>query len=239
MNRSLAAIGTVVLTGGLLLACSNNDKKDESAGSSASSATSTAAAASGIDIAKIDTIKDQFPAGYTATVQPKTTVTQQMLDQMKGVFEQATFTPQACADKMLGAMPKVTGTSMQGVTGTKGGDPANPMSKNMIIAAAIETVNAIPEDTSGGECDKFTLSLAGMAEGTGEKIEAPAIDGVKTTGTATSIKVSAPGMEQSMEQTTYSAQLDDHHAVTVSGMGDIDRNDLSDVFVKAVNAVKG
>ncbi|MGH3724181.1 MAG: DUF5642 family protein [Mycobacterium sp.] len=239
MNRSLTVFGTVVLTGGMLLACSNSDKKDESAGSSASSATSTTAAASSFDIAKIETIKDQFPAGYTVEVQPKTTVTQQMLDQMKGVFEQATFTPKDCADKMLGAMPKVTGTTMQGITGTKAGEAGNPMSKTMIVAAAIETINPIPEDTSNGQCDKFSLSLAGMAEGTGEKIDAPAVDGVKTTGTATSIKVSAPGMEQTMEQTTYSAQLDDHHAVTVSGMGDVDRNNLSDIFVKAVNAIKG
>lgn len=239
MNRSLTVFGTVVLTGGVLLACSNDDKKDASSDSSASSSATSTAAASSIDIAKIDSIKDQFPAGYTVELQPKTTVSQEMLDQMKGVFEQATFEPKECADKMLGAMPKVTGTTMQGVTGTKDGEAQTPMSRTMIIAAAIETINPIPEDTSNGQCDKFTLSLAGMAEGTGEKIDAPAVDGVKTTGTATSIKVSAPGMEQSMEQTTYSAQLDDHHAVTVSGMGEVDRNDLSDVFVKSINAIKG
>ncbi|CPV85043.1 DUF5642 family protein [Mycobacteroides abscessus] len=238
MNRSLTVFGTVVLTGGMLLACSNNDKKDESAGTSASSSAATsAAAASTFDIAKIDAIKDQFPAGYTVEVQPKTTVTQQMLDQMKGIFDKATFTPQECADKMLGAFPQVTGTTMQGVTGAK--DGADPMSKTMIIAAAMETVNPIPADTTGGACDKFTLSIAGMAEGTGEKTDAPAIDGVQTTGTSTSIKISAPGMEKEMAQVAYSAQLDDHHAISVSGMGDVDRNDLSDVFVKAVNAVKG
>ncbi|MBB4855762.1 hypothetical protein HNP40_003171 [Mycobacteroides chelonae] len=237
MNRSLTVFGTVVVTGGLLLACSNNDTKDESASTSASSATSSAAPASSIDIAKIDTIKDQFPAGYTVEVQPKTTVTQEMLDQMKGIFDKATFTPQECADKMLGAFPQVTGTSMQGITGAKGG--ADPMSKTMIIAAAMETVNPIPADTTGGACDKFTISIAGMAEGTGEKIDAPAIDGVTTSGTSTSIKISAPGMEKEMAQVAYSAQLDDHHAVSVSGMGEVDRNELSDVFVKAVNAVKG
>jgi outer membrane murein-binding lipoprotein Lpp len=223
MNRSLTVFGTVVLAGGLMLGCSSNDKKDESAGSSASSsATTSTAAASSFDIAKIDAIKDQFPAGYTVEVQPKTTVTQAMLDQMKGIFDKATFTPQECADKMLGAFPQVTGTSMQGVTGAKGN--GDPMSKTMIIAAAMETVSPIP---------------AGMAEGTGEKIDAPAIDGVKTTGTSTNIKISAPGMEKEMVQIAYSAQLDDHHAVSVSGMGDVDRNELSDVFVKAVNAVKG
>ncbi|TDZ92065.1 MULTISPECIES: DUF5642 family protein [Mycobacteriaceae] len=238
MKRSLTVFGTAVLAGGLMLACSSNDKKDESASSSASSsATTSAVAASSFDIAKIDAIKDQFPAGYTVEVQPKTTVTQEMLDQMKGIFDKATFTPQECADKMLGAFPQVTGTSMQGVTGAKGN--GDPMSKTMIIAAAMQTVSAIPEDTTGGACDKFSLSIAGMAEGTGEKIDAPAIDGVKTTGTSTNIKISAPGMEKEMVQIAYSAQLDDHHAVSVSGMGDVDRNELSDVFVKAVNAVKG
>lgn len=237
MNRSLTVFGTVVLAGGLMLGCSSNDKKDESAGSSASSSATSTAAASSFDIAKIDAIKDQFPAGYTVEVQPKTTVTQAMLDQMKGIFDKATFTPQECADKMLGAFPQVTGTSMQVVTGAKGN--GDPMSKTMIIAAAMETVSPIPADTTNGACDKFSLSIAGMAEGTGEKIDAPAIDGVKTTGTSTNIKISAPGMEKEMVQIAYSAQLDDHHAVSVSGMGDVDRNELSDVFVKAVNAVKG
>ncbi|MUM16070.1 hypothetical protein FZI91_12075 [Mycobacterium sp. CBMA271] len=241
MNRSLAALGTVLVSGGLMLACSNNDKKEESSGSSASSsaASTAAAAASGIDIDKIDAIKDQFPSGYTTQVQPRATVSQQELDQMKGIFDQATFQPKECADKMMGSMPKVTGTSMKGVTGAKPTDPANPTAKTMIVTAAIETANAIPEDTSNGQCDKFTVSIAGMAEGTGEKIEAPAIEGVKTTGTSTTLKISAPGMEQTMQQTTYSAQLDDHHAVTVSSMGEVDNNDLTDVFVKAVNAVKG
>lgn len=239
MNRPLAVLGTVVVAGGMLIGCSHDDGNKSEGGDHASGGQAAKTSAA-IDIAKIDTIKDQFPAGYDVESQPKTTVTQEMLDAMKGVFDSATFEPKECADQLLGAIPQVAGSTMQSVTGTKkGGETSDPLSRTSISAAAVETTQPIPEDKTGGKCDKFDLSISGQAEGHGEKIDAPAIEGVKTEGSSTSIKISMGSMQTTMDQVSYSAKIDDHHAVSVSGTGDVDRNDLADIFVKAVNAVRG
>jgi hypothetical protein len=85
-------------------------------------------------------------------------------------------------------------------------------------------------------CDHVTFSASGV-KGTADRVPAPAIEGVTTVGTKNHIEITFGGNPDVTDAVIYYAQLSDQIAVIAAGTTDSQL--LKDLFVKAVNAVRG
>jgi hypothetical protein len=203
-----------------------------SAQSQPSSATNAPAAAApaAYDIARVDNVKDDFPSGFAPQAEPSKTLAQHDIDS-SGItaFTGAQIDPPQCRSMVIppNVEPSV-GAQAAGVRGE--GDQGN------IYVVALRLPQPVPAGQPPAGCDRVTLSGSPQAAGTAERVPAPQIDGVTTTG----VKLSVDASED--PDYVYTAALDDQTSVVVMGSMDTQLNPqqvLSDLLVKATAAVRG
>jgi hypothetical protein len=222
--------------GAALVACGHSTEEKATSSPAAqppspsSSSTSTAAPAA-YDISRVDNVQNDFPPGFEVEAHPAKALDQHDIDN-SGVNDlaEAAKDPPQCRGMVIPpyANPSV-GTQAAGVKGE--GD------KGSIHVVAFRSPEPIPVSSPPADCDRASLSGSPEATGTAERIAAPNIDGVTTTGAKL---LSTNGQEE--PEYIFTAALDDRTSVVVRGGADAELNPqqlMSNLLVKATAAVRG
>ncbi|WP_235653626.1 DUF5642 family protein [Mycolicibacter icosiumassiliensis] len=183
------------------------------------------------DISRVDAVSGDFPQGFAPQAHPAKTLGQADIDgSAVAAFTSAQVDPPQCRSVVIPPYADPTvGTEAAGVIGQ--GDQGN------MYVVALRSPNPVATVPDPAGCDRISLSGSSEATGTVERIPAPAIDGVTTTG----VKLSVSDPEEDPDY-LYTAALDDRTSVVVMGSADeqLDPQRLmSDLLVKAVSAVRG
>ncbi|MBS9535418.1 DUF5642 family protein [Mycobacterium sp. M1] len=218
--------------GVFLAACGHAATHDESGPSAAQSPSSSAAstaAAGPYDIARVTTVENDFPQGFTVnTHQPKTLDQQDVDKSGVSTLTHATFDPPQCLAAILPpyADPSA-GTRAAGIDAE--GDHGS------IDVVAFQSPTPIPVGQPPAGCDRVAISGSPEVAGTAEAIPAPRIEGATTTA----MKLTA---DHEDPEYIFTAALDEHTSVVVRGGADADADPqqlMSDLLVKATAAVRG
>lgn len=219
----LAALGV----GATLAGCGHSTE----AASAGSVAPLPPPAAASYDISRVDAVKDDFPAGFTAEAHPAKTLGE---DDIAGsgvtAFTEAQVDPPQCRSVVIPpyADPKV-GAQAAGVI-------AQGEQGNMYVIG-LRSPEPVAVGNDPGGCDRISLSGSPQATGTVERIAAPDIAGATTTGAR--LRAGDPTEDPDY---LYTAALDEQTSIVVMGSADeqLDPQRLmSDLLVKAVSAVRG
>lgn len=183
------------------------------------------------DISRVDAVTDDFPQGFTAEAHPAKTLGQSDIDgSAVAAFTDAQVDPPQCRSVVIPPYADPTvGTEAAGVIGQ--GDRGN------MYVVALRSPNAVAAAADPEGCDRISLSGSPEATGTVERIPAPAISGVTTTGVKLSVADPAEDPDY-----LYTAALDERTSVVVMGSADAQLDPqrvMSDLLVKAVSAVRG
>lgn len=225
-GRMVARMIVVLGAGAALAGCD-----DSAAGSGVPQSAAAAPTATPYDISKIEAVKDDFPAGFTAEAHPVKTLEQgDIAGSGAAAFIDAGVDPPQCRSVVIPTYtdPKA-GAQAAGVIGQ--GDQGN-----MYVIALRSPDPVAAEDVPAG-CDRVTLSGSPEATGSVERIPAPDIAGVTTTG----VKLIAEGSDDEPDY-LYTAALDDRTSIVVMGSADqqlAPQQLMSDLLVNAVAAVRG
>ena len=233
--RRISCVLTALGMGIALTACGQSEHGPAAAPSaqpqSPSSSGAAPAAASPYDIARVDNVQGDFPAGFEAEPHPTKALSQQDIEHSGVVaLTKATINPPQCRSLII--PPYAEPTVGTHAAGTKAeGDQGS------IDVVALRKDQPLPASPLPAGCDKVTMSGAPQVSGTAERIPAPTIPGVTTTG----VKIS-PADEDDDPDYIYTAALDNQTSVAVIGSTADDLNPqqmLSDLLVKATAAVRG
>ncbi|TDH52108.1 hypothetical protein E2F47_14880 [Mycobacterium eburneum] len=181
-------------------------------------------------MARVDSVKDAFPAGFNPQAEPAKTLSQADIDGSGiNAFTGAQVDPPQCRALIIPpyAEPSV-GAQAAGIRGE--GDQGN------IDVVALKLPQPIKATPVPAGCDQVKLSGSPEASGTAQPVPAPAIAGVTTSAAKLTVD---SGDDPDY---VYSAALDDRTTVVVMGGTDPDLNPeqvMSDLLVKAVAAVRG
>jgi hypothetical protein len=239
ISRRIAFLLLAFGVGVTLAACGNAEQSQSTPSSSAqqqspsspSAAAANAATPSGADdLSRVDNVKGDFPPGFTTDAHPAKTLDQHDIDS-SGItaFTKAQVDPPQCRSLIVPphAEPSV-GAEAAGVSGE------GEQGKIYVVALRL------PQPASGSQlpagCDRVSLSGSPEVAGTAERIPAPKIDGVTTTG----VKLSPTDAED--PDYIFTAALDNQTSVVVMGSADAQLNPeqlLSDLLGKATSAVRG
>jgi hypothetical protein len=183
------------------------------------------------DISKVDAVVDDFPQGFSPQAHPAKTLEQSDIGgSAVAAFTGAQFDPPQCRSVVIPPYADPTvGTEAAGVIGQ--GD------RGSMYVVALRSPHPVAAEPDPPGCDRISLSGSPEATGTVERIAAPAVGGVRTTGVRLTVADSADDPDY-----LFTAALDDSTSVVVMGSADqqLDPQRLmSDLLVKAVSAVRG
>ncbi|WP_231384331.1 DUF5642 family protein [Mycobacterium sp. UM_WGJ] len=241
LDRGRAGNGLVLLAAlgvGATLAGCGPSAEVAPAGSAASSSpvaeqtqAPVAQSSPAYDISRVGAVADDFPQDFTAQAHPAKTLEQSDIDgSAVAAFTNAVVDPPQCRSVVIPPYvdPKV-GTEAAGVIGQ--GDQGN------MYVVALRSPEPIAPAPDPAGCDRVSLSGSPEASGSVERVAAPAIAGVTTTG----VKLSVADPEADPDY-LYTAALDDRTSVVVMGSAaeELDPQRLmSDLLVKSVSAIQG
>lgn len=220
-----------VLGVGVTLAGCGHSAESDPAGTAAPHPAAAEAAQNPYDISRVDAVKDDFPAGFTAEAHPAKTLGQQDIAG-SGVlaFTEAQVDPPQCRSVVIPPYVEPTeGTEAAGVIAQ--GDQGNMY----VVALQSPKPVAVGDDPAG--CERISLSGSPQATGTVDRIAAPGIAGATTTG----VKLAVDDPQEDPDY-LYTAALDDRTSIIVMGSADAQLDPqrlMSDLLVKAVAAVRG
>jgi hypothetical protein len=226
---SLLALGVGVT----LVACSHSEQSKPTGSASAQPQpppSSGAPAPAAYDLSRVDNISNDFPPGFTTDPHPAKTLDQHDIDSSGIVaFTKAQVDPPQCRSLIIppSAEPSA-GSEAAGVRGE--GD------QGKIYVVALRLPQPVPVSQPPAGCDRVSLSGSPEAAGTAERIPAPKIDGLTTTG----VKLSPT--EAADPDYIFTAALNDQTSVVVMGSTDAQLNPqqlLSNLLSKATSAVRG
>ncbi len=183
------------------------------------------------DISRVGAVVDDFPQGFSPQAHPaKTLGPADLGGSAVAAFTGAQFDPPQCRSVVIPPYADPTvGTEAVGVIGQ--GDQGS------MYVVALRSPHPVAAEPDPAGCDRISLSGSPEATGTVERIAAPAVGGVRTTGVKLTVMDSAEGPDY-----LFTAALDDSTSVVVMGSADqqLDPQRLmSDLLVKAVSAVRG
>lgn len=219
------ALLVAATVGAGLAGCSSGDK---SSSQSASSSTSTTEAPGGFDISRIDQLASQFPPDAEATPIPPTKLTQEEADTLAGMRKEFQYDPPQCGTLLSKSTHLGEGSQIQGISVRK---------PEQLVILAVESPAAVADPPTVAGCDRVSFTVPDEVKGTAERIPAPPIAGIKTTGTKTHMEVKTPEGPKTVDETTFRAELSDRVEVAVGGKADPAR--LQDLLNKAVVALRG
>jgi Domain of unknown function (DUF5642) len=189
------------------------------------------------DIGKVADVKASFGPEYQVTdiseraIDPKLLSTRKLPDGL-------TFDPANCAKVAAGPdMPPDLQGNMAAVSAEGNG--------NRFVAIAVETSKALAFNDPGKDCTKVAFAGAGVRGGI-EVIDAPHIDGTRTTGIHRVLQAVVAGGTHTGELYDYSAQFGDYQVIVIANplvvpdqpVAKVDTQRARDLLVKAVTAVR-
>lgn len=185
--------------------------------------------APGIDISRIDDVRDDFPAGFTVRAGRSRTFTAGDIARTGiNTLTESTLHPAHCLPAIIPPYADISiGTVAAGVTGrgAQGG----------VQVTALRLPRPVPATAPPAGCDLVAITAAPAVTGAAEAVPLPAIAGATTRG----VKLSAAG--QTEPDYILTAALDDQTTVVVRGNLAAALNPpqlLSNLLVKAVAAVR-
>lgn len=230
-HRMSGAVSVAALGVGMTLAGCGQPSEAGVAGSAAPASPAAESAAVPYDISRVDAVRDDFPAGFTAEAHPaKTLGEQDIVGSGVMAFTGARVDPPQCRSVIIPAYVEPTvGAQAAGVIAQ--GDQGS------MYVVALRSPNPVAVQEAPAGCDRVSLSGSAQATGTVERVRPPEIADVTTTG----VRLTVDDPEQGPDY-LYTAALDDRTSIVVMGSADaaLDPQRLmSDLLVKAVGAVRG
>jgi hypothetical protein len=189
------------------------------------------------DIGKVADVKSSFGPEYKVTDISERAIDPKLLSARK-LPDGLTFDPANCAKVAVGPdMPPDLQGNMAAVSAEGNG--------NRFVVIAIETSKALPFNDPGKDCAKVAFVGAGVRGGI-EVIDAPHIDGARTTGVHRVLQALVAGGARTGELYDYSAQFGDYQVIVIANplvvpdqpVAKIDTQRARDLLVKAVAAVR-
>lgn len=183
------------------------------------------------DISRIDAVAGAFPTGFEVNTGLSKTLTRSDVENAgMDALTRGTLSPGHCLPMIVPsyAHPKV-GTEVAGVTGS--GELGG------VQVTALRTIEAFSAAAAPEGCEKVVISGSDTASGTAERVPAPEIAGVTTTG----VKLIEDGPDQPAHY-IFTAALDEHTVVVVRSSLDEQLQPhqfLSNLLVQATTAVRG
>jgi hypothetical protein len=189
------------------------------------------------DIGKVVDVKSSFGPDYKVTDIPVRGVDPKLLSARK-LPDGLSFDPANCAKVAVGPdMPPDLQGNMAAVSAEGNG--------NRFVVIALETSKALPFNDPGKDCTKVAFAGNGVRGGI-EAIDAPHIDGARTTGVHRVLQALVGGGARTGELYDYSAQFGDYQVIVIANplvipdqpVAKIDTQRARDLLVKAVGAVR-
>jgi len=189
------------------------------------------------DIGKVADVKSSFGPEYQVTDISERAIDPKLLSARK-LPDGLTFDPANCAKVAAGPdMPPDLQGNMAAVSAEGNG--------NRFVVIAVETSKALPFNDPGTDCAKVAFTGAGVRGGI-EVIDAPHIDGTRTTGIHRVLQAVVAGGTHTGELYDYSAQFGDYQVIVIANplvvpdqpVAKVDTQRARDLLVKAVTAVR-
>lgn len=189
------------------------------------------------DIGKVADVKSSFGPEYRVTDISERAIDPKLLSARK-LPDGLTFDPANCAKVAVGPdMPPDLQGNMAAVSAEGNG--------NRFVVIAIETSKALPFNDPGKDCAKVAFVGTGVRGGI-EVIDAPHIDGARTTGVHRVLQALVAGGARTGELYDYSAQFGEYQVIVIANplvipdqpVAKIDTQRARDLLVKAVAAVR-
>ena len=189
------------------------------------------------DISKVAGVKSSFGPDYKVTDTSERAIDPKLLSARK-LPDGLTFDPADCAKVAAGPeMPPDLQGNMAAVSAEGKG--------NRFVVIAVETSKALPLNDPGKDCTKVGFTGAGVRGGL-EVIDAPHIDGARTTGVHRVLQAVTAGGARTGELYDYSAQFGDYQVIVIANplvvpdqpVAPVDIQRARDLLVKAVAAVR-
>ena len=228
LPRTAAALLLAATVGSGLAGCGSGDKSAMSTQSASTTTTTTAEAPGGFDIARIDQLANQFPPDSEVTPIPHTKLNQEEANTLAGMRKEFVYDPPQCGALLSKSTHLAEGSQIQGITARK---------PEQIVILAVESPAAVADPPDIAGCDRVAFSVPGEVKGTAERIPAPTIAGIKTSGTKTHMDLTTPEGPKTVDETTFRAELSGRVEIAVGGKADPAR--LEDLLNKAVAALRG
>ena len=190
-----------------------------------------------VDISKVANVKSSFGPDYNVTDISERAIDPKLLSARK-LPDGLTFDPADCAKMAVGPeMPPDLQGNMAAVSAEGKG--------NRFVVIAVETSKALPFNDPGKDCSKVGFSGAQVRGGI-EVIDAPQIDGTRTTGVHRVLQAVVAGGARTGELYDYSAQFGDYQVIVIANplvipgqpVAAVDIQRARDLLVKAVAAVR-
>lgn len=190
-----------------------------------------------VEISKVADVKSSFGPTYKVTDISERAIDPQVLSSRK-LPEGLSFDPANCAKAAVGPeMPPDLQGNMAAVSAEGDG--------NRFVVIAVETSKALPFSDPGKDCAKVAFSGAQLRGGL-EVIDAPHIDGTRTTGVHRVLQAVVDGGPRTGELYDYSAQFGDYQVIVIANplvipgqpVAHVDTQRARDLLVKAVAAVR-
>lgn len=191
-----------------------------------------------VDIRKVADVRSSFGPEYKVTEIGERGIDPKLLSARK-LPEGLTFDPANCAKVAAGPdMPPDLQGNMAAVSAEGNG--------NRFVVIAVETSTALPFNEPGKDCSKVAFTGAQVRGGI-EVIDAPRIDGARTTGVHRVLQAVVAGGARTGELYDYSAQFGDYQVIVIANplvipgqvLAPVDTGRARDLLVKAVTAVRG
>ena len=192
---------------------------------------STSSPAVHYDIARVNNVKGDVPAGFATAPGAPITLSQDDIDNARVIpFTKAVYAPPQCRALVIPPyVEPVVGA--QAVILSAEGD------RGEIFVAAMRLPHPVEVGPPPAGCGHVTMSGSEESAGTAEAVPGPQIAGVTTTG----VKLN-PATDPTAGGYVFTAALGDQTSVAVMGGAASDLHPqqlLSDLLVKAVAAVRG
>jgi uncharacterized protein DUF5642 len=189
------------------------------------------------DISKVTGVKSNFGPEFKVTDISERAIEPKLLSARK-LPDGLTFDPPNCAKVAAGPeMPPDLQGNMAAVSAEGKG--------NRFVVIAVETSKPLPFSDPGKDCNKVGFSGAQVRGGL-EVIDAPQIDGTRTTGVHRVLQAVLAGGARTGELYDYTAQFGDYQVIVIANplvipdqpVAAVDIQRARDLLVKAVAAIR-
>jgi hypothetical protein len=190
------------------------------------------------DIAKISEVRSTFGPQFQYRDIAPTGIDPKLL-QPQGMPEGVTFQPPECAKYARGLLPE------DGLKGNMAAATAEGEG-NRFIAIAVETSEPVPVDDTDEACKKVEF-IGPQVRGLVEAVEAPQIEGVRTSATHRVVQTVVGGVPRTGELYNYIASFGSYLVIVTANplvvpgrqVAPVDTQRARDLLTAAVAAVKG
>jgi hypothetical protein len=204
----VTALFIAATVGAGLTGCSSGDNSAAPPQGASSSTSTTAEAPGGFDISRIDQLASQFTPDSDVTPIPHTKLDQEEADTLAGMRKEFKYDPPQCGALLSKSTHLGDGSQIQGISARK---------PDQVVILAVESPAAVADPPTIAGCDHVSFTVPGEVKGTAQRIPAPPIAGVKTTGTKTHMDLTTPEGPKTVDETMFRAELSGRFEIAVGG----------------------